>query len=164
MKKKKTIRSKDPHSSLNKRFNTRIRQEYIDMDYLHKLDDTKKIVKLPNGEMVTEKEYLSLFMNEWNNASVAKQSKSKKNKFHRTAKQAKTCTDRNNDRNRDQYGRAKAQNLMAEMDEETFRNIMEKEVKFTSNITEDALIDVLDEMEKLRNTSENTDNDGQDTK
>jgi len=95
------------HASLKKRYNSRIRQEYLDMDYIDQLDDTKKNCELPDGTMVTEMEYMSLFMKEWNNASIAEDSvkdktdeAAKENKFHRTSKEAKTCTDRNNERNR----------------------------------------------------------------
>ena len=54
--------------------------------------------------MVTELEYLSRFMEEWNNASVGSQSKAENNAFHRTAEEVKDCTDRNNQRNNDMHG------------------------------------------------------------
>lgn len=104
---KKPRRDQVPHASLNPKYNHRIRQEYIDQDYIDQLDDTVKNCKLPNGEMVTELEYLSSFMEEWNNASVGKQSEAENNRFHRTAQEVKDCTDRNNHRNGDMYGIAR---------------------------------------------------------
>jgi hypothetical protein len=101
---KKPRREQVKHAALNPRYNSRVRQEYIDQDYINELDDKIKNCKLPNGDMVTELEYLSLFMEEWNNASVGKQSEAENNVFHRTAKEVKDCTDRNNFRNGDLYG------------------------------------------------------------
>lgn len=100
----KTRREQIEHASLKPSYNSRIRQEYIDQDYTDKLDDTVKNCKLPNGEMVTELEYLSLFMEEWNNGSVGAQADAEQNNFHRTAEEVKECTDRNNHRNADLYG------------------------------------------------------------
>lgn len=102
---KKPRRAQVKHASLKPKYNSRIRQEFLDADYIDQLDDTIKNCKLPNGEMVTELHYLSLFMEEWNNASVGKQSEAEKNVFHRTAEEVKDCTDRNNKRNGDLYGR-----------------------------------------------------------
>lgn len=103
-KEQKPRRESVKHASLNQKYNTRIRQEYIDQDYIDDLDDTVKNCRMPNGEMVTELEYLSRFMEEWNNSSVGAQSEAENNAFHRTAKDVKESTDRNNHRNGDLYG------------------------------------------------------------
>jgi len=158
--KKKSRRSGVKNASLKKAYNSRIRQEYIDMDYIDKLDDTKKNCKLPDGTMVTELEYIAIFMKEWNSGGVGKQKEAKKNKFHRTAKEVKACTDRTNMRNRDQYGMAKAQNMVFKNDYEFLKEFIEKEKVVSSNYVEDALIDVLDQSEKPCDSTSNGDNKG----
>jgi hypothetical protein len=122
------------------------------MDYIGKLDDTKKSYKLPNGKMVTELEYLSLFMKEWNNGEVGKQSEAKNNNMHRTAKEVKDCTDRNNARNRDEYSISKARNLVVKMNPETLNSFIETEQMVTQNNMEDAMIEYLDQPKKFTNT------------
>lgn len=154
-KKPKTKWNKDKYSALKKQLNTRIRQEYIDMDYIDQLDDTEKKHELPDGTMVTEKEWMNYFMREWNNASVPKQSEAHKGKLHRTAKEIKACTDRNNARNNDVYGIAKARNRKSD---DSISDIEERR-EITSNYVEDALIDILDETQKLSNTTDDTSND-----
>ena len=42
-----TRRDQVKHAALNPKYNSRIRQEYIDQDYLDDLDDTVKNCKLP---------------------------------------------------------------------------------------------------------------------
>ena len=129
------------------------------MDYIDKLDDTKKNCKLPDGTMVTELEYMAIFMKEWNSGGVGKQKEAKKNKLHRTAKEVKDCTDRTNRRNRDQYGMAKAQNMVFKNDYEFLKEFIEKEKVVSSNYVEDALIDVLDEnASKLDSPTNNSNN------
>lgn len=142
--KKKSQRSNIKNASIKKHYNSKIRQEYLDADYLDKLDNKIKSCKLPDGTKVTELEYYALFMKEWNNAEVGKQSKAKKNKFHRTAKDVKSCTDRNNARNRDQYGRAKAMNAMQPLEHELLKNFMENKRQANPESIEDALIDIID--------------------
>lgn len=156
-KKAKNRRQNVPHASLKKEYNSKIRQEYIDLDYVDKLDNTKKNCKLPTGEMVTELEYMSLFMKEWNSGGVSKQSEAEKNKFHRTAEEVKTSTDRTNERNRDQYGLAKARNLMIKMDHGALNEIIEKERVINTNYVEDALIDYLDESKELNESTDDSD-------
>ena len=161
-KKRKPKRSKVKNPSLKKGYNSKIRQEYIDMDYIDKLDDTVRNCELPDGTPCTELEYMSLFMKEWNNASVVgvkdKTDKTaKENKFHRTAKEAKECTDRNNARNRCTYGILKARNLMMPKTHEELQGLIESEAKRTDNYVEDALIDFLDDVHDFENTTEDGD-------
>jgi len=155
-KKKKTNRSKVKNASLKKQYNSRIRQEYLDLDYLDKLDDTKATCKLPDGRMVTELEYIALFMKEWNSGGVGKQADAKENSFHRTAKEVKACTDRTNERNRDEYGIAKAKKLVNRVEFDTIKELSERKENINYNYVEDALIDVLDEMKKTSNTSDDS--------
>jgi len=156
-KEKNTRRSKIKHASLEPRFNSRIRQEYIDIDYADQLDDTEANIELPNGEMVTEKEYMSRFMAEWNNASVGKQSKAEENSFHRTSEEVKDCTDRNNKRNNDLYGQMKAQGKMIKQDYYQVVALLDDMESLNHNETEDILIDILDKSEKFGESDDNTD-------
>jgi hypothetical protein len=159
MSKKKISRRKlAKNPALAKMYNSKIRQEYIDLDYIDKLDDTKKICKLPNGTMVTELEYMNIFMSEWNSGGVGKQSEAKKNKLHRTAELVKDCTDRTNGRNRDSYSIAKATNTLY------YAEDIIKDMKINDrddlmdgiNEMEDAIINALDHAKETGNTSGDT--------
>lgn len=142
---KKQRRNKVKYPSLEAKYNTRIRQEYTDVEeYAKDLDDTNKVHKLPNGQMVTAKEWMALFMDEWNNASVPKQEDARKGKFHRSKKRVKECTDRNNARNTDIYGIAKARNLAHHMEPYALNKKIEETVYSSTNNVEDAIIDMLD--------------------
>lgn len=156
-KKRKSRRNKVKHASLKTRYNSRIRQEAIDMDYLDKLDDTVKNCKLPNGEMATEMEYLSRFMEEWNNASVTKQSEAENNTFHRTAELTKDCTDRNNARQRDILSQAKAQNRVINGDYYTLLDLIDEMETAHTVDTENILIDILDEINELKKSDDDSD-------
>lgn len=145
---KKQKRKKVKYPSLDPFMNTRIRQEYTDLDYIDELDDTKKTHKLPNGKMVTEMEWMAIFMDEWNNAAVPKQEEAKKGKLHRSKKRIKECTDRNNLRNNDVYGVAKARNRAHHRELATLNKIIEENNQTGSINVEDAMIDVIDK-EKL---------------
>jgi hypothetical protein len=147
--KKKPLRNQIKYPSLVRKYNSRIRQEYLDADYLDKLDDSKKNVKLPDGTMVSELEYYALFMKEWNNAGVGKQSEAEKNKLHRTAKDVKDCTDRNNKRNHDQYARAKKDGLVHKVDYETLKEWIEKTQAVNGNLAEESIIEFIDAKKKL---------------
>jgi len=129
--KRKTRRQNVKNPSLKARYNSKIRQEYIDMDYIDKLSDD-------------EKAWMNDFMSEWNNASVGKQAEAEQNRFHKTAKEVKECTDRNNARNVDIYGVAKAKGMISKLDFEATQEIIEKKQQIGSNFTEDSMIDMLD--------------------
>lgn len=154
--KRKPRRHSVKNPSLKKNYNSKIRQEYLDLDYVHKLDDKKKSCRLPDGTMVTELEYMAIFMKEWNSAGVGKQSEAENNKFHRTAKEVKECTDRNNHRNADEYGRAKAQGLVHKQDYETLKEFIEKTQPINPNSTEDSLIEFLDSAKELGKSGNDT--------
>lgn len=159
MKEKKKRRSQVKYPSLDPRYNSKVRQEYIDIDYVDELDDTVKNVKLPDGTMVTEREYMAIFMKEWNNAGVGKQSEAKKNKFHRNKKLVKEATDRNNHRNNDMLGVTKATNLLDKMNYEDL--VRKKEwhnrAYVNPNTVEDAMIDYLDHAKESSDTTDDGD-------
>jgi len=124
--------------TLQKKSTKLIRQEYLDYDYLDKLNQE-------------ELEWLADFNAEYLNANVGKQSEAKKNRFHTTPELVKDCTDRNNHRNACIYGKAKARNNLIELD--IYEQIEETE---NSSNTEDCLIELLDYTKKLKKTNKNT--------
>lgn len=76
---------------LNKRYFSKIKQEYHDIDYVHKLDDKQK-------------KWLSEFMQEDLGANLRHSGRKK----YKTKQDKKDVFDRNNARNRDIYSLAKA--------------------------------------------------------
>jgi hypothetical protein len=90
----KTKRSQQKYPALNPRVNARVRQDEIDYDYIDKLSPE-------------EKAWLNKFTEEYTNASLIldddKNIIPEKN-LHQTAEHKKQIYDRNNARNRDQYG------------------------------------------------------------
>lgn len=148
-KKRKPLRNQIKYPSLVRKYNSRIRQEYLDADYLDKLDDTIKNCKLPDGSMVTQLEYYALFMKEWNNAGVGSQKTPETNRLHRTAKEVKDCTDRNNKRNHDQYARAKKDGLVHKVDYETLKEWIEKTQAVNINLAEESMVEFIDAKKKL---------------
>lgn len=133
---KPTRRSKVKHASLNKRFNSRIKQEYLDADYLEKLS-------------ASELDWYAKFMDEWNGASFQKDG----NDIDQTAEGRKASYDRNNARNRCLYGHLK--NKTDKFNNKKLLNfdqvIGDVEVELsqhvTSNTIEDAYIDFLESKE-----------------
>lgn len=76
---------------MEKRYNSRIRQEYIDQDYIDQLSDK-------------EKEFLSNFNEEFYGGNF----KHKGKKLHKSKKSKRTCYGRNNSQNRCVFGIGKA--------------------------------------------------------
>ena len=157
-KKKKPIRSKIKNASLNPNYNSKIRQEYLDYDYLNKLSED-------------ELKWLADFTKEWNNASVGSQKDAKNNRFHNTPEMVKDCTDRNNRRNRCAYGNTKAQKTLKQYGlnpENLYIRKGSKKNSFTGtedfksetgtnrNKYEDELIDFLDYLKKFKDSNNDT--------
>src|SRR6478609_3361342 len=92
---KRNIRTK----SLDTNYNTRVRREFLDADYLHTLD--------PNSY-----EYMlyAQFIDEYYGAAISKgaDGRIKPGHLHNTRALAKDCYKKNNDRNNDVYGVSKA--------------------------------------------------------
>ena len=127
-------RDKSKYPALTPNVNSRVRQEYIDYDYLDKLSEE-------------EKQWLNDFTEEYVNASVGKQSEAHNNKFHNTPELVKDCTDRNNARNRDLYGRTRNRVGRTKLlNYEDTINIVEDQLHRDTdpNNIEDAIIDYLD--------------------
>ncbi len=87
MKKPKSRRDKVKHPNLNPRFSPRIRGEFIDYDYVDKLDDKTK-------------DWLNKFTGEYHGASF----QHNETDIQPYEKYGKDCNDRNNFANRDTYG------------------------------------------------------------
>lgn len=84
-------RSKVKTPGLKKQYNLKSRQEFLDMDYIDKLNDS-------------EKEWLNKFIEEEVNADFRHKGK----KLNRTKKERQKIYNNNNARNRDIYTREKA--------------------------------------------------------
>lgn len=131
---KQTLRSKQKYPQFEPRFSPRVRAEYMDIDYTDQLPEDE-FVKLPNGKEVSVKEWMHKFLSEYDGASL--DYKNLNNNLHNTAELKKTCTDRNNARNRCQYGIAKAgERLVDDVPRDSEPN--------NHNETEDILIEIID--------------------
>lgn len=122
MKEKKPARKNVKFPGLKKHYNSKVKQEYMDADYVHILNDD-------------EKQWLSDFMDEYYGAKLDFKNL-ENNRFHKTEKDKKACTDRNNARNRCVYGLAKAGGKRISIDD------MDQDV---DTFSEDDLIEILDE-------------------
>jgi hypothetical protein len=141
-KKKSTRRSKVKNAALIKRYNSRIRQDEIDYDYLSDLSEE-------------ELKWLNDFTEEYVNASVGKQSEANKNKFHNTPELVKDCTDRNNARQRCIYSIAKARNRVIDHTEWFLETISRTNQEPHYDV-EDELIDNIDLKYAILDDSEDT--------
>ena len=134
---KKTRRSEVKYPALDSDFMPKVRQEYFDLDYIDQLDDTEKNVALPDGTMVTEKEWMNKFMNEELNASF----KNDGTDLAQTKEEKRRAYSKNNARNRCLYGVTKINGLLQNEDVPIFNDNND-----ISNyeLTEDAMIADLD--------------------
>lgn len=124
-------RKKQEFPALTKQYNTRVRSDLLDQDYIHKL----------NAE---EKRWLDKFNEETVTAKFTKAEKkySSKRNLYTKKEQRQQIYQENNDRNNDAYSVAKARNRLVELKPtRTDGNGL--------NNTEDALIALLDAPDKL---------------
>lgn len=119
MAKRKTPRNKVKHPGLKKQYNSKLKQEYLDQDYISQLSEE-------------EKQFLSDFNEEYYGANLDFKNL-ENNRFHKTKEEKKACTDRNNARNRCIYGIAKATNRVLDVEnpipEETFLDEEDEELE-----------------------------------
>lgn len=101
-KRKKTRRSQAVNPGLQKQYNSKLKQEYMDFDYVAKLSPELK-------------EYYNDFIEEYYGAQLDYENL-ENNRFHKTQEEKKACTDRVNARNRCQYGMAKATKTLHDVD------------------------------------------------
>ena len=157
-KKGKTKRSKEKYPSLKRNLNSKVRQEYVDYDYVDGFKDYKsgELVMRPLTE--EEKQFLEDFNNEYYNASVGKQSDAgKNNRFHKTRESVKERQDANNARHRDLYGRVRSKvGATKLLNYEDSTEIIDNYTKKRSSADdyEDALIDFLDSNNGLNNADD----------
>lgn len=109
--KKKKPRSAVKNPGLNPNYNSKIKQEYLDYDYVSSLS-------------AEEKAWLNDFTEEYYGAAL--DYKNLDNNLHNTPELKKDCTDRNNARNRCIYGIWKATNRLLPI--ATFYEIQDDEI------------------------------------
>jgi hypothetical protein len=135
MAKKKSKRTlKD---SLNPAKMPRVRREFVDADYLDKLN-------------IEELEWYSKFTDEYIGANIKKSKKTNRvltRHLHRTNEQAKSVFDSNNRRNNDVYGVTKINGLLSNID--TTKGWGEMGSMSNPGLVEDALIALLDNRDSL---------------
>lgn len=123
-------RSKVKHPGLKKQYNSKVKQEYLDQDYIGDLSNK-------------EKDWLNDFNEEYYGANLDFQNL-ENNRFHKTKVDKKACTDRNNARNRCMYGFAKAG---GKLDSNQPVDISDKDnttYESSSDNPENALIELID--------------------
>ena len=132
---KKRKRDLVKYPGLDKRFFSKIKQEYHDIDYAHKLSDK-------------DQKWLSQFMEE--NLGAQLNEKTLKNKYnkkpiHKSKAQKKDCYDRNNARQRDIYGLSRATGKLNDYDSNYVADYIESMSKDDMLSYEDELIKKLDD-------------------
>ena len=145
-KKKKTRRSKLKYPTLNLKYNTKVRQEYLDYDYIDSLSDE-------------EKQFLDDFNKEYYCATLGKQrDKGKNNRFVNSenytdvVKEMKEIQHQNYARTMDVYGNVRnkvgATHIKRLNEVDPFSgNFITDSKKYRSNIdnnNEDAIIELID--------------------
>lgn len=108
----KQLRSKVKNPGLKKGYNSKIKQEYLDFDYVRELSEE-------------EKAWLSAFSEEYYGANLDFKNL-ENNRFHKTQAEKKACTDRNNARNRCVYGIAKATNRVLDVEQPVSVDVLEE--------------------------------------
>lgn len=133
-KKKKSLAHKKKRDSkknpgLEKHLFSKIKQEYHDIDYIDKLSDE-------------EKNWLSRFTEEDLGANIHHKGAKVYKKLHTKAGRKKIW-DRNNQRNRDIYGRAKAAGMTLDLDPKFIIEVLQSDNDW-ADTTEDKLIESID--------------------
>ena len=142
----KTKRSKQKYPALVKKYNSRVRQEYNDFDYLDQL----------NEEQLA---FLNKFVEEEMNASFKKDGTD----FNKTDEERRAIYNKNNARNRCLYGRQRNRVGATKMlNYEDSVDLIESEQDYQSDAIEDAMIEYMDSLNKTGEASESTD-DGNDS-
>lgn len=120
----KARRNKKKYVYLSKNENLRLRQDYMDVDYINGVRDA-------NGKMVIrpltdeEKTFLNNFYKEDLNASINENNP----KFYKEKEQQLDSYNRNNQRNRCLYNREKAQGALVDLDRDPENTFLSKHIK-----------------------------------
>ena len=128
--KTKKRRDQIEYVGFNPSYAPKTRREVLDIDYFDQLNDE-------------EKAWMNQFLEEYVGADL--DFKNLKNNLHNTKKLKKDCTDRNNSRNRDMLGFAKANGLTVPEEQLADHHLN----KANPGITEDSLIAFIDNKEIL---------------
>lgn len=129
---KKTRRKNVKHPSFHPEFNHKVKNEYLDQDYI-------------NGLSEEEKDFLDKFNQEYYGATLDYQNL--ENNLHNTPELKKRCTDRNNAQNRCTYGLGRAKKLISNTlfyPEDIEKCIDNQESELESENIEDLMIEYLD--------------------
>lgn len=134
-KKPKKKRDVKQYPGLDRKLFSRVKQEYHDIDYAHKLSDD-------------DKAWMSQFMEEHLGANLDEERLDNKygnEPFHNTRELRKDCFDRNNARQRDIYGLNKATGTLDSFDKaiEYLEDLSDKDLTF-----EERFLDKLDKKSK----------------
>jgi hypothetical protein len=161
-KKGKTKRSKEKFPSLKRNLNSKVRQEYVDYDYVDGFNNYSTGEQVMRPLTDEEKQFLEDFNNEYYNASVGKQAdEGKNNRFVKGydedgLSEVKKSQDANNARQRDLYGKVRnkvgATKLLNYEDSTAIIDDHFKK-RLSASEYEDALIDYLDSTEEFEDTS-----------
>lgn len=128
---KKKVRLK----SLNPQYQTRVRKEFVDFDYIDKLDPKTK-------------EWLAQFTDEYVGGAVKKNKSGKiaAGHLHNTQELAKECYDTNNRRNNDVYSVTKANGLLFDIKHKY--ELEETALDVNYALSEDAIIAEIENIEQ----------------
>jgi len=142
-KKRQNRRSKIKNASLVKKYNSKVRQEFLDADYLDKLSEK-------------ELDWYARFIAEDNNANFNHPGK----QIIKSKKTIREIYQKNNARNRDLYGLIRNKvGATKLLNYDDVLNLVEEELQkeFGSSNYEEALIEFLDYANNLKNTTDDTD-------
>lgn len=121
MQKQKKRRSDVKYPGLNPNYNSKIKQEYLDYDYVDQLPDEMKA-------------FLNKFTEEYYGAAL--DVNNLENNLHNTQELKKDCQDRNNARNRCIYSIQRATNrLITATYSEIIRAVDKEDIKETNDLT-----------------------------
>ena len=132
------MRSKKKHKNIDKKYTLRLRQEYMDVDYVNGVKNAK-------GELVIrpmtdeEKDWLDAFYKEDLHASISKENP----KFYK-GEDRREAFARNNQRNRCLYNQEKAQGKLIDLDADILDNYMGKFFEDSGIDPEEILIRQID--------------------
>lgn len=125
--KKKTKRSRAKYPNLEKKMNTKIRQLYLDQDYLHKLSPK-------------ELEFMNKFMKEELNANFTHTQKD----FNKSKKSKRKLYNDNNSRNRCIFNQLKSNNALNYLGDMNISTVIKEDNIDNAEYLEDAIIEYID--------------------
>ena len=136
-------RSKARLKRLKTRKISKVKQEYLDIDYLSKLS--------PKDQL-----WLADFMAETLNAEVKSKTR-KQNRFHKSKESVKDVYDKNNARQRDSFGQMRAQGRLMYLSNENMSEYFDTEKTNLQNDQENAMVDLIDQKRALEKESKSED-------